>query len=113
MNPAYYIPIAMMLLILFLTLRNQNKAVLARQIKKRKTEDGTRMTELARSFIGKECIVYTFNGTQLEGIVKEVTAGALLLEKAGAPEVINLDFIVRIREYPRGKNGKKKSVVLD
>ncbi len=70
------------------------------------------MTELAKQFIGKECIIYTFN-SQIEGTVKDVTGGALLLEKKGALEAVNLDFITRIREYPKNKNGKKKSVVLD
>jgi len=26
---------------------------------------------------------------------------------------VNLDFVIRIREYPRKKNGKKKDIVLD
>ena len=70
------------------------------------------MLELAKRFMEKECIIYTFN-SQLTGIVKEVSDGAILLESGGAVEAVNLDFIVRIREYPRKKNGKKKSVVLD
>lgn len=70
------------------------------------------MFELAQSFIGKECLIYTFN-SQLSGILKEVTSGALLLDNGKTTEIVNLDYIVRIREYPVGKNGKKKSVVLD
>lgn len=71
------------------------------------------MTELAKRFIGKECIIYSFNGNQYTGTVKEVTDGAMLLENEGGTEAINLDFIVRLREHPRNKKGKKKSVVLD
>ena len=37
----------------------------------------------------------------------------LLLEGKDSNEIINLDFIVRIREFPKNKKGKKKSVVLD
>ena len=66
-----------------------------------------------KRFVEKECLIYTFNGTQINGTVKEVTDGALLLESNGTVEAVNLDFIVRIREYPKKKNGKKKSVVLD
>lgn len=32
---------------------------------------------------------------------------------SGELEVVNLDFVTRIRQYPRKKNGKKKSLVLD
>lgn len=71
------------------------------------------MKELSKRFIDKECLIYSFNGNQLEGVIKEVTDGAILVEKAGNVEAVNLDFIVRIREFPKNKKGKKKSVVLD
>ena len=72
------------------------------------------MKELAKKFVDKECIIFTFDGGhQFEGIIKEVTDGAILVEKDGKEEAINLDFVLRIREYPKKKNGKKKSVVLD
>ncbi len=72
------------------------------------------MKELAARFIDKECVIYSFDGNrQYEGVVKEVTDGAILVEKEGKMEALNLDFVMRIREYPRNKNGKKKSVILD
>lgn len=72
------------------------------------------MEELAKKFIDKECIIASFDGNhQYDGIIKEVTEGAILIEKDGKLEAINLDFVIRIREYPRNKKGKKKSVVLD
>ena len=71
------------------------------------------MKELAERFIDKECLIYAFDSShQYEGVIKEVTNGAILIEKDGKTEAINLDFVIRIREYPRNKNGKKKSVVL-
>ena len=83
-------------------------------IEKRRKGDKTEMVELAKKFIGKECIVYAFDSNhQFNGIIKEVTEGALLIENAGGLEAINLDFVIRIREYPTKKNGKKKSVVLN
>ena len=72
------------------------------------------MKELAKRFLDKECLISSFDGNhQYCGIVKEVADGAIILEKNGQLEAINLDFILRIREYPRNKKGKKKSVVLD
>lgn len=73
-----------------------------------------KMIELAKRFLGKECLIYAFdNNHQFDGVIKEVSNGAVLLEKDGKLEAINLDFVIRIREYPRNKNGKKKSVVID
>ena len=71
------------------------------------------MYELAQKFIGKECLIYTFNSSQLTGVIKEVNEGGILIENGDTLEAVNFDFIVRIREYPRKKNGKKKSLVLD
>ena len=70
------------------------------------------MKGLAEKFVGKECIIYTINH-QISGTIKEVGDGALLVDVNGNLEALNLDFITRIREYPRNKNGKKKSVILD
>lgn len=73
------------------------------------------MKELAKQFIGKDCIVYTVtsNEANIQGIIKEIDDGGMLIEKnSGEKEIINLDFVTRIREYPRKKNGKKKSIVL-
>ncbi|MBP3313248.1 MAG: hypothetical protein J6K84_01115 [Oscillospiraceae bacterium] len=83
-------------------------------MKKRKLEGNTEMVELAKKFIDKECLIYAFDSNhQFDGVIKEVTNGAILLEKAGKIEAINLDFVIRIREYPTDKKGKKKSVILD
>ena len=112
--PSYYIPILMLFVILFIFYRRR-KSVVARHVtKKRSAEEREKMVELAKRFIEKECLIYSFDGgRQFDGIIKEVTDNAILLEKNGALEVINLEFVIRIREYPRDKNGKKKSVVLD
>ena len=74
------------------------------------------MNELAKRFIGQECIIYTItsNDGSVQGVIKEVTGSGMLIEKkTGELEIVNLEFVTRIREYPRKKNGKKQSVVLD
>lgn len=72
------------------------------------------MKELAQRFINKDCVIYSFDGNrQYMGTVKEVTDGAILVENDGKLEALNLDFVMRIREHPRNKKGKKKSVILD
>ena len=71
------------------------------------------MLTLAKTMIGKECLIYTFSGTQITGMISEVTDGAIRVDREKESEIVNLDFVVRIREFPRKKNGKKKSVILD
>lgn len=115
MSPSTYMPIILLWIILFYVLFRNRRAVVARQImKKRKMEGNTEMKELAKRFIDKECLISSFDSNhQFEGVIKEVSDSAILVEKNGAVEAINLDFVIRIREYPKNKKGKKKSVVLD
>jgi len=115
LNPSTYIPIIFLWIIIFMMLRNRRKAVIVRKImEKRKAGGNTEMRELAKRFIDKECLISSFDGShQFEGVIKEVNDSAILVEKNGAVEAINLDFVIRIREYPKNKKGKKKSVVLD
>ena len=113
MNVSTYLPI--ILCIILLLMLRKRKAVVARKlIKRRKMEDKTEMIELAKKFIGKDCILYAFDSShQFHGIIKEVNDGAILIENGGTLEAINLDFVIRIREFPKNKKGKRKSIVLD
>ena len=114
MNPATYIPIIYWIIV-FVIFRKKRKAVILRKmIKNKKMKGNTEMKELAKKFIDKECLIYSFDGSrQYVGTIREVTDGAILIEREGMCEAVNLDFVIRIREYPLNKKGKKKSVVLD
>ena len=113
MNPSYF-AVLFLFLVVFMIMRTNQSIIAGKAIQKRKSGDKTQMIELAKRFIGKECLIYAFDSNhQFVGIIKEVTDGAILLEKDDTLEAINLDFVIRIREYPKKKNGKKKSVVLD
>ena len=114
MNPSYYIPIIVLWILIFIIYRNRKAIVAKKVIQKRNGKEKTEMVELAKKFLGKECLISAFDGNhQFDGVITEVTDGAILLEKNGAIEAVNLDFVIRIREYPRNKKGQKKSVVLD
>ena len=106
-----YIVILVIFIVLFIQHRNE-KVWIKNHVLKKKRKGCTEMLELAKRFIEKECIIYTFNN-QVVGTIKEISTNALIVEKNGVQEAVNLDFVVRIREYPKKKNGKKKSVVLD
>ena len=94
--------------------RTQKAAAVKQTLKKRKKEDKAKMVELAKKFIGKDCLIYAFDSNhQFDGVIKEVSDNAILIEKNEKIEAINLDFVIRIREYPTDKKGKKKSIILD
>ena len=83
---------------------------------KKQNKENHVMKDLAKRFIGEECIIYTVasDSGSIQGVIKEVADGGMIIDrKSGEREIINLDFVTRIRQYPRKKNGKKKDVVLD
>ena len=87
---------------------NKNKK---QQQQQQQREVGT-MKELAKQFIGRECIIYTVmsNDSSIRGVIREVTDGGIIVENKEGTEAINLEYITRIREWPRNSKGKKKQI---
>ena len=110
MNSATYLVVFFLILVLIIGTQNRN--YIAKKIKSKKGSK-TEMLELSKKFIEKECIIYTINNAQITGIIKEVSTSGILVEKNNITEAVNLDYVTRIREYPRNKKGKKKSLILD
>lgn len=72
------------------------------------------MVELAKQFIGKECIISIItSSTGVVGTIEAVEGRGMLVKKDGVTTLVNLEYVSQIKEYPRKKNGKKKSIVLD
>lgn len=72
------------------------------------------MIEFAKQFIGEKCLIYIFD-SQIAGIIKKISedSNAILIENGNNKEIINLEYVTRIRKYPVNKKGKEKSVILD
>lgn len=71
------------------------------------------MNELIQKFIGKECIIYTMNSESgnISGTINELKDGWLVISNETGEEIVNAEYVVRIREYPRDKKGRKKAIV--
>ncbi len=113
-----YLVIIVALIIFFCILKRRRTAAAVWQIQNRRKQnkENVVMKELAKQFIGEECIIYTITSIEgsIQGVIKEIDDGGMVIERnSGEREIVNLDFVTRIRQYPRKKNGKKKGVVLD
>lgn len=118
MDSHWIVLIALLILVIIPWIARQRRVAAVKQVlnRKKKNKENSEMKELAKRFIGKECLIYTITTTDgsVQGVVREVGDSGLILErKSGESELVNLDFVTRIREYPRKKNGKKKDIVLD
>ena len=99
---ASFIPIWILLFVILPAQRRRRRTILANTILNKGLEN-KEMFELAKRFIEKECIIYVFDGNQYTGVIKEVNEGAILIEKKGAAEAINLSFVVKIKEIQKCK----------
>ena len=118
MDSLYLILLALFLLVIIPWIMRQRRLAAVRHIlnQKKQNKENSEMKELAKRFIGEECIIYTItsNDGSVQGVIKEIDDSGMVIEKkTGELEIVNLDFVTRIREYPRKKNGRKKGVVLD
>ncbi len=67
-------------------------------------------------FLDTECLVYvtyaTVNGSVIPCTLKEIGEDWIrIVQEDGTESIVNLINVIRIREYPRNKNGKKKSML--
>lgn len=118
MSATYFVLLCFFLLCWWKSNRDKKQmaVMIERKIKfKNSKGKGDEMKELVKKFIGKDVIINTFN-SQLDGRLLEVSeyGGAILIERMDKQtEAVNLDYVIRLREYPTKKNGKRKEIVLD
>ena len=112
--PAIYCCAFMPLLItVIFSAKKRKKFIMLKIIKKSRLKklkgESFEMLELAKRFIDKDCVIVFYDGNLTSGIIKEVTDNAMLIEEKGELIAINLEFVARIKEFPKNKNGKRKS----
>lgn len=112
MNVSYFLLVIIPIFLLLMQRSEQRQARAVRRIIERRREGERILTRFIEKYIGKYCIVYTMN-SQVEGIIRSAEDNWVELEKDGSQQVLNADYIVRVREYPLNKRGKRKGVVLD
>jgi len=91
--------------------RKQTEKYIEAKIKRRNGDKD--MQELAKRFIGKDILINTVASGTIDGILKEVVGNAVVIDRNGAESVVNLDYVIRLREYPKNKKGKRKTVITD
>lgn len=113
-----YIIIFILLFCIILPAARRRRTMAALRITKRKRkkltlEERIKMYEIIKRFIGKECIISLMTGetSQVKGTIKDVQENWVVIDTGYGDDVINIDYITRVREYPRNKNGKKKAFV--
>ncbi len=114
MNSFTILLLALIVLVIIPRITRQRRLAAIRHVLNRRNhhKEKNAMKELAKQFIGKECILYTVMSMDsgIQGTIKEVTDGGIIIEKKDGLEAVNLEYVTRIREWPRTAKGKKKAV---
>lgn len=72
------------------------------------------MRNFIEKFVNQDCVVYLEGGQQVLGKIAEVSENAIYLERENKNfEVINMRYILRVRQHPLDKKGRKVSVIFD
>lgn len=111
MTSVGYLPIIMLFIIIFITSLNERKLVIKNIIQKKKGREY--MNEVIQRYLGKDCLIYlSLSSTVVAGNVINLNDNWLTVKTKDGEETVNLDYIIRIKEHPVNKNGKKKSVIF-
>lgn len=107
------------ILIIFLVIIPAARARQLRQVRVSKRNKAKRrkgeiiMNELVKSYIGKEVIIWAGSSSGVTGTMTKIEENWVEVEdKNGNTQILNTDYISRIQDYPRNKNGKKKTVIV-
>lgn len=114
MDFTLYLCCFLLIIVLITNWRGEQQAI--HHIKRKKSKkETTYMLELAKQFIGQDCIIYFLGSSTVSGIIKEISesGNAILIENGTDVDLVNLEFVTRIRKYPLNKKGKRKEIVLD
>ena len=109
MNYATYSTIFLLLILVALQRRRRKKIAAVCRLKRKRKEQRI-MLEMLERFIGKECIIYALE-SQMSGTIREIRDGWIIVENNKGMEALNAEYVTRVREYPRKKNGRKAAIV--
>lgn len=99
MQPGVWVAVFLpMLIITMMMARNKRLMMRNRVLKNKKCRGDNFMNELIMTFLGKKCHIYTFEGTQIKGVIEKVEGNWVSVRTAKDAQIVNADFISRIRQ---------------
>ena len=101
--------------LLYLLRKRRRKSAAIRHVKYRKNSEQRRkdiaiMKELLSRFMEYDVYIKLLDG-HADGVVKEVSDNGVVLENKDGLQIVNLEYVLKVREYPY-KNGKRV-LILD
>lgn len=116
MRSIWYIWLVVFILLLIYLPRKRRRKAKAKQYLKYKKKPELRrkelliMKELVSRLVDKDVYIKLLEG-HADGVIKEVTDNGIVIENKDGLQIVNLEYVLKIREFPY-KNGKR-ALILD
>lgn len=116
MDSNYTILIIIFVVLLLISAENSKKIAARknRQLRTKMRGKGSffKMSEMIKRYLGKDCIIYCGNSfsESVSGIIEEVTDEWVCVTSKEGNQIVKIEYISRIREYPKNKKGKRATV---
>ena len=113
-NYGLWIVIFVFFIILPAIRARRRNAAAYHHIRKKRRKGVNVMNKIVMGYVGKECLIYTMSSSEIvTGVVEAVEDGWITVRSfdGQTTEAVNAEYVTRIREYPRNKNGKRKAIV--
>lgn len=95
----FFISFIPLIIALILIYKNDIKTKLnIIRIKRKKRNGRDIMSQIIEKFIGKQCLIYTMDGSAINGTITEMADGWLNIDNGKINQAINLDYITKISE---------------
>lgn len=94
-------------------MKERTGAVAHHHIKKKHRKELNVMNKIVMSYVGKECIIYAVGSSGIiTGVIESIEDGWVSVKSfdGQTTEAVNAEYITRIQEYPKNKNGKRKAI---
>jgi hypothetical protein len=100
LNNGIFVVYFVILYVVIITQVRSRRQIMRKIIKKKKSRNRGNliMNEAIKIFLGKECVVYTFENTSVKGVVEAAEDGWLRIKTKKGQQLVNPDFVSRIRE---------------
>lgn len=73
------------------------------------------MNDAIMRFVGKDCLIYCGAGfgENVSGVIEDIAGDWITVKTKGGIETVRIDYVTRIREYPKSKNGRRRGETPD
>lgn len=103
MNPAIWVVFVAVMIILWMDWR---RAVQHRRRRNRRRRAGNMSQTIIEQLLGKRCMFDMEGLTSVTGVLEKLDGNWLSLRMDDKLELVNLDYVTRIRELPEKKRRK-------